>query len=855
MMSQSTQHPITRTVLFFWIVLFILVLTFATAGCRAPLKLSPPSPIPAPEATPTPTTLPQTSTPSSAITLAHTPTPKLTPIPTLSPTLPPIFTSTPTSTLTSTPFPTPSPTPTSSLSSTPTPSSSPLAQAQRALDNGDYPAAIAAFNTFLAEHPEDAATIEANLGLARAWLAAKEPQQAIPILDALARDNDTLARHPEIMWWLGDAYRQIDPQRSAQAYLRYAQLSSHLTTDAYLAAADVLLAAGDTTGASEAYAQALNTATNIISELRAREGLAETAMLDENPQKAVAQYQAILAKAQSPAYRAEILYRLGEAQEAAGWQKDAWQSYQQATQAAPDSWYAYQALIKLVEAGQPVDDRLRARIDISAGAYAPAIDILTKLLANAANDTAALQALLAQAYEGLQNYAAAADVWQQLLSESKDEALRHKAWLGLGRSLWRQGKHQQAREIYLQAAEQARDPEVAATALWWAAVLAGQDEDKWLQAADDFARLAQEFPQSDYADQAGFRAGLIYYRLGDYETARALWHEHASHGNGSWQAAAHFWLGKILIQEDRTEEALTHWQNTARKWNEDEFYGVRARQMLQAAGITPTPTPTPPLGLDVAAAKSWAAQLAKDDVANFAQTPPQFERISELHDVGEDEQAHRELESLRQKWADAPIRLLQLSLFAQQLRYYDISIRAASRLVELSHQPLTAAPRFVQELTHPLAYNDLIMTVTQNFELDPALFYALVRQESLFWAPAVSHVGASGLTQIMPATGRSAAAQLGLTDFTLSDLHRPHMSLYLGAYILSQELQNSDGNPLRALAAYNAGPGNAYFWWQLADHDPDLFVELISFRETQRYVRTITIHAHHYRRLYPQLQP
>ena len=837
-MSPSTNDVRFRTSYFSRMLPLILLLAFWMAGCGSPVTPTPPSPTIVAESTPTPeaTTSPAATPTSAAVaTSPPTPSPTATPTPSLTPS------STPTATSTTTP--------------TPTPNASPLAQARQAMHNGDYPAAIAAFNAFLAEHPDGPDAIDANFELAHAWLAANAPRQAIPILDALAQNDDALARHPEIFWWLGRAYDTIDPQKAADAYLHYAELSPHLQTDAYFAAGDALLAAGDAARANEVYARALDAASGLITEFRAREGLAQTAMLLERPQEAIAQYQAILAQAQAPAYRAEIFYRLGEAQEAADLQEDAWESYQQASQAAPDSWYAYQALIKLVEAGQAVDDRLRARIDIHAGAYLPAINILTQLLTAAPEDAGALHALLARAYEGVGNYAAAAAAWRQVLAHPPDDATRNQAWLGLGRSLWRQGLQEEAREVYLQAAEQSADPDVAATALWWAAVLAGQDNDKWLQAADDFMRLAREFPESDYADQAGFRAGLIHYRLGEYETAQALWQEHAANGNGSWQAAAHFWLGKLLMQTGREDEALTHWQETAQRWSEGEFYGVRARQMLEAAGLAPTPTPTPALGADVGAARAWAAQLAGQDVGVFQQGPPEFERISELHRVGEEDRAHRELESLRRKWEDEPVRLWQLALFAQELGYYDISIRAAARLVALSGQPLTAAPRFVQELIYPLPYYDLVTAAAQAFDLDPSLFYALIRQESLFWAPAVSRVGASGLTQIMPSTGRSAATQLNMTDFTLDDLRRPHISLYLGAYILSQELQRGDGNVFWALAAYNAGPGNASFWWELANGDPDLFAELISFHETQRYVRAITVQANHYRRLYPELRP
>ena len=819
---------------FLW-TLLLTSLILSLAGCSAPVTPTRPSASPTKAAmlTMSPTSPTADSTATEALTATSTPSPTSSP--------------TPTATNTSTPSPTPQPSP------TPTPLS-PLARARQFFDQGNFPAAIEAYNAFLAENPDHPEATAARFELAQSWMLDENPQQAIPILEMLAQDETAIASFPEIFYWLGRAYTDIDADKAAAAFQRYAELSPHLKTDAYLAAADVLLEAGDAEGAAAAYARVLDSASGIVTQFRAREGLAEAAMLAGDYDEAIAQYQTILASATAPAYRAEILYRLGEAQEAAGQQEAAWESYQQATTAAPDNWYAYQALIKLVEAGRPVDDRLRAKIDIHAEAYLPAISILNRLLAEAPEDAGALQTLLAQAYEGMDDYGAAAEAWRQVLADPPDDATENQAWLGLGRSLWRQGLQEEARDAYLQAAEQVANADTAATALWWAAVLAGQDNAKWLQAADDFMRLARDFPESDYGDQAGFRAGLIHYRLGDYETARSLWTEHAANGNGTWQAAAHFWLGKLLQEQGQEEAALNHWQETAQRWSEGDFYGVRARQMLQEAGVAPTPTPQPQYEEDLAAAMAWAAGLAGVDVSAFQQTPTEFVRISELHRVGEVEQSHRELEALRRKWKDDPVKSFQLSLFARDLGYYDISIRAAYQLVALSDQSLTQAPRYVQELIYPLPYYDLVTELAQTFGLDPALFYALIRQESLFWAPALSYVGASGLTQIMPSTGRTAATQLGLSDFKQSDLTRPHISLYLGAYILSQELKRSDGEAMRALAAYNAGPGNASFWWDLAEGDPDLFAELISFRETQRYVRAITVQANHYRRLYPELR-
>jgi soluble lytic murein transglycosylase len=64
-----------------------------------------------------------------------------------------------------------------------------------------------------------------------------------------------------------------------------------------------------------------------------------------------------------------------------------------------------------------------------------------------------------------------------------------------------------------------------------------------------------------------------------------------------------------------------------------------------------------------------------------------------------------------------------------------------------------------------------------------------------------------------------------------------------------------DNNLFAAMAAYNGGPGNAAVWWEAAERDEDLFIELISFRETGLYVRLIREHYAKYRWLYADQEP
>jgi soluble lytic murein transglycosylase len=82
------------------------------------------------------------------------------------------------------------------------------------------------------------------------------------------------------------------------------------------------------------------------------------------------------------------------------------------------------------------------------------------------------------------------------------------------------------------------------------------------------------------------------------------------------------------------------------------------------------------------------------------------------------------------------------------------------------------------------------------------------------------------------------------------DLYRPKVSIAFGADYLALQREYFNGDMYAALAAYNAGPGNALIWKDLSGGDPDLFLEIIRFGETQQYVKGIYEVFLIYRRLY-----
>lgn len=124
--------------------------------------------------------------------------------------------------------------------------------------------------------------------------------------------------------------------------------------------------------------------------------------------------------------------------------------------------------------------------------------------------------------------------------------------------------------------------------------------------------------------------------------------------------------------------------------------------------------------------------------------------------------------------------------------------------------------------------------------------HAITRQESSFDRTALSHAGARGLMQLMPATGQDVATKLGLPfsrDMLFSD---PAYNVRLGSYYIGMRRDNFE-NSMMAIAAYNAGAGNVRKWIAL-NGDPrgagtaELidWVEMIPITETRDYVQRVT---------------
>lgn len=132
--------------------------------------------------------------------------------------------------------------------------------------------------------------------------------------------------------------------------------------------------------------------------------------------------------------------------------------------------------------------------------------------------------------------------------------------------------------------------------------------------------------------------------------------------------------------------------------------------------------------------------------------------------------------------------------------------------------------------------------------LDPAWVYGLIRQESRFIMNARSHVGASGLMQLMPATAKWVAGKIGMSDFTPTSVNDFDTNTELGTNYLNIVLRDLDGSQMLASAGYNAGPRRPHNWRSTFNHPVEgaIFAETIPFTETRIYVKNVMSNAVYY---------
>ena len=767
-----------------------------------------------------------------------------------------------------------SPTSIATLTPTITPTPLPIARVDKgdhALFNGEYEDALLEYQTAFNDSPDLLVQAAAKWGETRIHFAEERYEEALAAAQILINEYPQSMHLGQAYFLQGFAnYRLENYQAAADSWQTYLVLQpGHL--DAYVQElrGDALYEVQDYAAALSAYTAAIQ-APSIGDDINIDLKVAATQTKLANYESALALYDGIAARAPNDYIKAQAAYETGLVHQSLGQNEEALGKFRLAIENYPLSYYAYLSLVALLDAGGQVSELDRGLVDYFAGQYDVAIAAFDRYLSTNGDDgTAHYYRALALRDRG--DYNNAVQEFDTYLTNYPSHSRWVDAWGEKAFVEWYHlSSYTIAAQTLLKFVSTVPNSTTSADYLMSAARSYERGE-KYDEALQIWARVANEYPGSEQAATAVFLMGIIYYRNGDTNSALDSFNRNlASSTLTSDQARAYLWIGKAQKKIGNHEAALDAWRK-AQTRDPGGYYSERARDLL----LERAPF-SPPLFSNLTLNPAAGRKDADSWVRLTFNLPPETDlnglgslaadlrivRGTELWQIGMYEDARAEFENLRTEFdtnkdAAGSYRLMNYLL---ELGLYRPAVLAARQTLTIAgldeHTESMMAPIYFSNVRYGLYYSDLIIPDAQSNNFDPLFLFSVIRQESLFEGFVTSNAGARGLMQIIPSTGADVASQLKWPAYyDEKDLYRPDVSVALGAYYLGRNRDVLNDNEMYAtLAAYNAGPGNALHWKELSGDDPDLFLETVRFEETRNYIRNIyEIHVI-YRRLYGSVE-
>ena len=760
------------------------------------------------------------------------------------------------------------PPPTGTATPVPVPTIAPLIRIQsgeQALFYGDYETARREFKSAYRDGDSSQVKAAALWGLSRTEYADGRFSNALAALRQIVSEFPDSAFIPYVNFLMGKINYELKHYQEAVANFNIYLEMRPGVLDAYVneIRGDALFDNGSFIEALDAYNAAI-AAPQIDDPLLLEIKSAQTRVEIGDYGTAISTYDAIFARTDNDYIKAQMDYLVGLAYQKLGQADQANERFLHAVENYPLSYYSYLALVELVGANVVVSDLDRGLVDYFASQYDVALAAFERYISDGLDSDGTARYYRALTDMDLQKYETAIKEFTSFIADYPDHPKWADAWSEKAYIQWfYTGDYQNGAQTYLDfVAAAPTQPEAVDYLMSAARIL--ERNNRLEEAAQVWQRVADEYPENPQTSLALFLAGIAQYRRGDYHMTLPIFQRSLLLSTEKEdQARAYLWIGKT--QEKLEDEAAkqTAWQQ-AQALDPTGYYSERARELL--IGRAPFSAPsTYNIDIDLDAERADAAAWLRVTFSLPAETDldglgplagdPRIVRGTEFWELGLYDEARLEFEDLREAVNTSPENSFRLANYLLDLGLYRTAIFASRQVLTLAgldqHSTSLSAPPYFNHVRYGTYYTDLIVSNAEEQGLHPLFLFSVVRQESLFEGFVRSTAGARGLMQIIPSTGASIANAMGWpVPYDAEDLYRPNVSVRLGAHYLASNQKLLDGDIYAALAAYNAGPGNAAAWKELGGDDPDLFLEVVRFQETRDYIRFIYEIYTIYRTLY-----
>lgn len=362
-----------------------------------------------------------------------------------------------------------------------------------------------------------------------------------------------------------------------------------------------------------------------------------------------------------------------------------------------------------------------------------------------------------------------------------------------------------------------------------------------------YVRVVSEAANPDYALDALWRIGWSAWMRGDDAEARRRFSELSNRiGDGSEALRPRYWAARAAARAGDAATARGEYEAIARGWPLS-YYGWRAQQRLgriELTALAPA-SASPEVGASAPASSSTPPPVMSD---------VELLRVALLLEAGLMEAARIEMAPIAQRAVTRADRERVGRLLVASGDYY-----RAQQLIAIAYEePLSRGVRPGDEtllwLTWPPAFREIVEQSAQSLgRVDPALVWAIMREESTFQPEVMSSAGAIGLLQLMPDTARRQARRSGVSPIEQDDqLFEPETNIALGSAYLDYLAGRFPDRMSATIGSYNAGPTAVSRWLRgdAAQWDDDVWVEDIPYDQTRSYVKRVLRSLHVYRSFY-----
>ncbi len=354
---------------------------------------------------------------------------------------------------------------------------------------------------------------------------------------------------------------------------------------------------------------------------------------------------------------------------------------------------------------------------------------------------------------------------------------------------------------------------------------------------------------------AKFRIGFVYFKQEKWNEAVTAMID-ASKEPFTWSASgARMFLGDAYMKLGKDSLAREAYLDCIRDFPL-AYYAHRSRLKLVEYGLMPEADVPYAHGVPMSPEQTlaWIRDSQKMGKPDATYNQDRYNRIKTLFLYGFSDQAFDLYDEARKKNA----KRLDF-LYEYGKLFYEVGETAAGyRLARqfqnnIDRRRLMTPPIDVLHYLYPIPYKDQVKFHSGD-RIDPFFVYSVMRQESIFNFEIASPVGACGLLQIMPATGKMLAKLEGLENFDPKQLYNAYMNIRLGVrYLVDLKAEYKD-DYMYVLGNYNAGPKPTKRW-QAAGQGLhwDIRAEEISYWETRDYVKRVMGNYWIYQEIYDSL--